>query len=143
MYMKNLLTILISLVIIGSCSAQEEAGTKRALSFLQEKYGDPGDVDWTTDDNGNLEGQFTSDEVKWRVDFTPEGEWIETEKSIDWNDLPKAVQQAIEEEFDKDDIAELEWVEHSERGQFYDVEFKDSGKNKDVEYEASGKKLIP
>ena len=120
--------------------SQGDAKSK-AQALLDKKYGNTGDVKWEMDDEGNLEGHFEHDGEDLRADFTKEGDWKETEISVDWDDLPEVLQEAIKSEYDKDDISEIEFVDHHTKGEFYDVEFKKKGKNMDVEYKASGEKL--
>lgn len=102
------------------------------------KYPDAEDVDWNTDDNGYHEAEFELDDEKYRADFSKEGTWIETENSIDYDDLPEAIQEAIERDYDPDDITEVEQVDNAEKGKFYDVEFKNDGKKKDIMYREDG-----
>ena len=84
------------------------------------------------------ESNFKIDGIKYRADFNADGSWIETETSIDEDDLPKAIREAIERDYEDSEISEIEKVDHHSKGIFYDVEFKQKGKNMDVEYKASG-----
>ena len=68
----------------------------------------------------------------------PNGDWIETERSIDEKDLPKAVREAIKSNYKKEMIVEIEEVDHAQKGRFYDVEFKIDGEKKDVEFNSNG-----
>ena len=85
-----------------------------------------------------FEAHFKKNGEKCRADFTRNGKWIETEFNIDYDELPDAVQDAIKDKYDKDDITEIEAIDHHSKGIFYDVEFKRPGKNLDVEYNALG-----
>jgi hypothetical protein len=96
---------------------------------------------WEVDSNGYWESRFKIGDLEYRADFTREGHWIESERSIDFEDLPDAVQRAIRLEFGDDEISEIEEVDHSEKGQFFDVEFKRRGRNLDVEYDAQGNRI--
>ncbi|WP_089082051.1 PepSY-like domain-containing protein [Roseivirga seohaensis] len=113
-----------------------------AVETFQRQYPNGKDTDWEEDDKGNLEVNFKLKGEKYRADYDLNGNWIETEKSVKWSDLPSVVQNKIEEEYDKDDITEIEWVDHKTKGKFYDVEFKRKGKNMDVEYSLSGQKIM-
>ena len=96
------------------------------------------DPDWHKDSNGNYESNFKIDGIKYRADYAPNGNWIETETSIDVKDLPKAIRDRIKSDYDSEEITEVEKVEHHSKGLFYDVEFKQKGKNLDVEFKANG-----
>lgn len=117
-------------------SANSQAPEAVKKSF-QEKYPGENDPDWHTDAHGNFESHFKIDGVKYRADFNADGSWIETETSIDKDDLPKAIKEKIKNNFDGD-ITEIEKVDHHLKGIFYDVEFKQKGKNKDIEFKSNG-----
>jgi len=110
-------------------------------SFSQ-KYPGVGSVQWGIDKNGYYEAHFKWEGVKLRADFTVDGNWVETESSILFNDLPEAVKAAIEKAYSKKDIEEIERTDHHQKGVFYDVEFKSKGVEKfDVEFAEDGSVL--
>lgn len=119
-----------------------DADKSKMEAAFKAQYPNAKDVSWEKDSNGNYEAQFEQNDEKYRADFSPTGSWIETENSIKFKHLPKAVQDAIEREYDKDDIEEIEQVHHFQKGIFYDVEYDEKGKKKfDIEYNALGKKI--
>lgn len=108
-------------------------------SAFESKYPNAKDLEWEIDSNGYFEAQFEENDEKYRADFEKSGKWIETEASIKYKHLPKAVQDAVEREYDKDDVKEVEQVDHHQKGIFYDVEIDEKGKKRfDVEYNALG-----
>ena len=148
---------LVALISVASCSqpqkeqddsqAQVEKintaaasgnGMQAAQDAFSSQYPNARDVEWGTDENGYYEATFEQDGEKYRADYSKEGEWIETENSLKWDKLPKAVQEVVKKQFNKDEITEIERVEHSSRGVFYDVEFKKKGKNMDIEIREDG-----
>lgn len=131
--------VIICLTLFISCSNGVKAQAPDAVKkTFQSKYPGENDPDWHTDSNGNYESNFKIDGIKYRADFAPDGSWIETESSIDFDELPQAIQKIIKNDYDKGDITEIEKVESASKGLFYDVEFKRKGKNKDVEFRATG-----
>ena len=96
---------------------------------------------WEVDSHENYEAHFKQDGIKYRVDFSPEGIWIETETSISKKDLPKVIKEIIKRDYGYYNISEVEKVDHHKKGLFYDVEFKQKGKNIDVEFDAAGNLL--
>lgn len=93
---------------------------------------------WNVDAHGSFEAVFKENGKKYRADFSPDGEWIETECSIGKKDLPKAVLKVIDKKYADRKITEVELVENAVKGTFYDVEFKQKGKNMDVEFRTTG-----
>ncbi|WP_185154087.1 PepSY-like domain-containing protein [Fulvivirga sp. M361] len=122
-------------------SGQSDKARDKVQHLFKKKYPQAESIHWEKDDHNNIEVQFEQNDEKYRADFDLNGNWIETEKSISWKDLPKKVKASVEKKYDKDDIAEIEWVHHNKKGVFYDVEFKKKGKNKDVEFNTSGKQI--
>ncbi|WP_452224463.1 PepSY-like domain-containing protein [Lacinutrix chionoecetis] len=142
--MKNKSILLITTCIIAllSCNQKVESQTPEAVkTAFQTKYPGENDPDWEMDSNGNYESHFKIDGIKYRADFSPNGDWVETETSIDKKDLPKAIKEAIKKNYGSEEITEIEKVDSATKGEFYDVEFKQKGKNKDVEFRASGEEL--
>lgn len=138
--------ILSCFLLCISCVDQEVSAQGKTpeavIQTMNQKYPGAKKVKWNIDRNQSHEAHFQLNGVKYRADFNPDGSWIETEQSLDWDDLPQAVQAAIKEEYDKDDIVELEYTDNAEKGTFYDVELDPKGKKKfDIEYRADGSKL--
>ncbi|WP_142784322.1 PepSY-like domain-containing protein [Changchengzhania lutea] len=138
--MKNLSIVfaLVFMALTFSCNQNVNGQAPEAVKkSFQAKYPGENDPDWEKDSNGNYESHFKIDGIKYRADFKPDGMWIETESSIEKKDLPKAIREKIENDYEGE-ITEIEKVDHHSKGIFYDVEFKQKGKNKDIEFKADG-----
>ncbi len=134
--------ILLFSFYFGSCQEGTQTETPSAVKeTFKNLYPGENDPDWHLDAHGNYESNFKIEGIKYRADFAPSGEWIETESSIDVKELPKVIQDRIKQEYDDYEITEVERVEHATKGLFFDVEFKQKGKNKDVEFSPSGEIL--
>ncbi|WP_323788947.1 PepSY-like domain-containing protein [Psychroserpens sp.] len=137
--MKNAILIILIVFLNFNCqNAANAQAPEEVKQTFQAKYPGENDPDWHKDSNGNYEANFKIDGIKYRADFAPNGKWIETESSIDKNELPQAIKDVIKAKFSDEDITEIEKVEHHSKGLFYDVEFKRDGKNKDVEFKPNG-----
>ncbi len=128
---------------VAAQSLDNTSGTPAAvLAAFAAKYPNETSPEWQRDRNDSYEAHFKQDGEKLRADFTATGTWIETERSVKWDDLPEAVQDAIKAEYKKDDIVELEYTDNAERGKFYDVELDPKGEKKfDIEYRADGSRV--
>ncbi|WGD34517.1 PepSY-like domain-containing protein [Olleya sp. YS] len=136
--MRTFQFILIALIVFSCQNTVKSQVPKEVQSNFESKYPGENDPDWETDSNGNYEAHFKKKGVKYRADFSPNGQWIETETNIDKDDLPKAIKQVIKEQYGSEDITEVELVDSATKGTFYDVEFKQKGKNMDVMFRANG-----
>jgi len=143
------LLLLIVLFIACDADTREEVREKAAkedipvavLTTFQEKYPDEKSPDWGVDNHGWYEAHFKKDGEKYRADFRPSGEWIETENDIKEKNLPKVIKDIIREQFQDYKVVEVERVTHHEKGLFYDVEFKKDGKKMDVEFNEKGEAI--
>ena len=127
--------IVVLICLSASCQAQVPEAVK--IGF-EKKYPGEKHSKWKVDRNGNFESHFKKDGKEYRADFTPKGEWIETERSIKKKELPELVRQKLKADFDDFEIVELEETRHHEKGLFYDVELKKDGKKQDVEFKVNG-----
>ena len=135
--MQNFFCFLI-LVALSSCGVAEGQIPEVVKKSFADKYPDEKSPKWMVDDNGNYEAQFKKKGEPYRADFDKNGNWIETENTIKYSNLPEPVKDAIKKDYDKDDIVEIERVEHPTKGLFFDIEFKKKGEKHDVEYNSSG-----
>ena len=136
---KKLFTCGLLICAVGLTSCQEILPTPEpVLKAFQIKYASETAIKWEVDSHGNFEAHFKQDGIKYRADFSPAGNWIETETSIKKKELPKVIKEKLKKDFDYSNISEVEKVEHHSKGLFYDVEFKQKGKNIDVEFDAAG-----
>ena len=132
--------VLLLLFFNLSCSTAQEVPEAVKVTF-KKKYPGENDPDWHKDSNGNYESHFKKKGKHFRADFSPEGNWIETERSIDKDELPKPVKDWVKHNKDLGKITEIEEVDHHTKGRFYDIEFKRDGKNKDYELSPNGNVL--
>ena len=134
---------LVACQLVGCTAAAAQDGVPEAVEqTFAAKYPGAEEVRWGRDRNDSHEAHFRLDGRKLRADFREDGTWIETEESISWKELPRAVRKAVEDEYDEDDVVELEFTDNAEKGEFYDVELDPKGEKKfDVEYRADGTKL--
>ena len=144
--MINRLAFSLIFVLLLACSdsaLSAQGGVPEVVTkSMLDKYPGAKKVKWNRDRNDSHEAHFQLDGIKYRADFNPDGSWIETERSLDWGDLPEAVQDAIKTEYKKDDIVELELTDNAKKGKFYDVEIDPKGEKKfDIEYRVDGSKL--
>jgi len=144
--MKNycyLICFFISIFWIVACNetnAQKGDTPEAVKNSFQLKYPGENDPDWHTDRNGNYEANFKKKGVHYRADYSPNGQWIETENSIKEKELPDPIKKLLKDKYDDFKIIELEFVSHYKKGEFYDLEIKEKGKDKfDLEVKADGR----
>ncbi len=132
--------VLLILLIVGAASVAKSVPPEVERAFANQ-YPSATAEKWEVDSNGYWETGFKLEELEYKADFTEDGRWVETERSVTFEDLPDAVQRAIKLDFGDDEISEIESVDHPEKGEFFDVEFNRNGRNFDIEYDALGKRV--
>ncbi len=134
--------LLCSILAVLSLGCQQIVSGQEVPQAVQANFERmyPGekDPDWHVDSHGYYEAKFKIDGIRYRADYTKDGEWYETETNIKVKELPKAIRKVIKKQFSYYEIEEVEKVQHHSKGLFYDVEFKRPGKNKDVEFKEDG-----
>ncbi|MEN8846891.1 MAG: DUF4956 domain-containing protein [Akkermansiaceae bacterium] len=118
-------------------------GTPNVEKTFKEKYPDIEAPRWKAESNGLWEAHFEINGIKYRADFTTEGNWVETEHNLTFSQLPPEVRSAINLKFDPNDIRDIEGVDSPTHGIFYDVEFQQGSEDVDVMFDANGKVLDP
>lgn len=131
----RLLFAFFTLTLLGCVLAQAPNNVKNNFA---KKYPNAEDVTWGIDRNTLREAHFKLDGEKYRADFMLDGTWVETEQNVKWKDLPDEVQDSFKARFDKDDIVEIEKVDHYKKGNFYDIEIEKAGQKSDIEISPSG-----
>ena len=124
---------------VMGCQSEAKAQAPDAVkATFESKYPGENDPDWHLDKNGNYESNFKKKDKHYKADFTPEGQWIETERRIKKKELPETIQKILESEYEDFEIVEIEEVQHHSKGLFYDVELKKDGEKNDVEFKENG-----
>ena len=132
-------SVFLLVILLISCNNTAKGQVPKTVkTAFKNKYPSEKKPNWEKDSHGSFEAHFKKDGKKYRADFSPKGNWIETELSIKKENLPKAIKQVISSKFKDEDITEVEYVQSATKGIFYDVEFKQKGKNKDVEFRENG-----
>ncbi|MGI9551967.1 MAG: PepSY-like domain-containing protein [Aurantibacter sp.] len=135
--MRKLFLFSLALVCCSFLNCHSQV-PKEVQEAFEEKYPDEENPKWNVDRNNNFEAHFKEKGEVYRADFTPKGEWIETERSIKKKDLPELVRRKLKSDYHDFEIIELEETRHHEKGLFYDVELKKDGKKRDVEFRVNG-----
>ncbi|QLG45728.1 PepSY-like domain-containing protein [Costertonia aggregata] len=139
--MKFFLNVLFALISLNmlSCQRVKKSDVPKAVkATFEAKYPGEDDPDWRLDRNDNFESHFKINGEHYRADFSPNGNWIETERNIKKKELPKIIREKLKSDYDDYKIVEIEVVDHHSKGIFYDVELKKDGKKQDIEFTIKG-----
>ncbi len=136
-------SFLAQLLLIGFLTVRAFGVPTHIEEAFQKKYPEITEPKWEPESNDSWEANFEINGVKYRVDFGEDGNWIETEHDVTFEQLPNEVRSAIEIKYRVKHIRDIEAVENPTHGEFYVVEFQQGSGKKDVLFNLEGKVLDP
>jgi len=107
------------------------------LAF-NEKFPEAKSITWKKDKDKSWEVYFKIQGIEHSADFSKTGEWLETEKLINLDEVPRTVLDVIKSKYSQNDILKI-YIEQSNNGCImYEFEFKEF----EVEIDAIGNYVI-
>lgn len=107
-------------VLYSILTSQAQTPASVAAAF-KEKYKDVKNVKWNAGDNNTYEADFESDSIAYTATFTDDGKWIQTESSIDSEDLPQVIKDALSKQYDSYLVSDAELIDSNDQGRMYSV----------------------
>lgn len=104
---KTMFIMLGSVLILSQACAQTKAPTEVTTAFSQ-KFPTAKKVKWDKENETEWEAEFKMNGKEFSANFTSEGIWKETENEISEAEIPLAVKQTLESEFNGYKIEESE-----------------------------------
>ena len=113
--MKNLKNFAIVLTVIAlgltSCEQGNKVPEKVKTAFVQ-KFPDAQKIKWDMEEENEWEAEFEMNGKEYSANFDTNGNWKETESEIEVKDLPVAVMNMLNTDFDgyqmEDEAAQVE-----------------------------------
>jgi hypothetical protein len=137
--MKNILFAFLLLISITTLKAQKDPSVA-VISTFKLKFPKAQKVNWTKEANGDFEAEFKLNEKKMSANFTPKGDWVETESPIDITKIPPAVGASFKRQHEKAKIKLAYKIETAKQFK-YEIEYKEGSKTQEVIYDIDGKVL--
>lgn len=133
----NKIVMFFTIVLIYSCSF---AGTPpdAVKKVFAKKFPTATNVKWGVEGPKEWEADFTYEGNKISANFYEDGTWLETEKEINANNLPKAVLVALKSKFKDWKIVEADLTDTAKNGTIYEVDLKKGFKSKSVAFKENG-----
>jgi hypothetical protein len=106
---KSLITLSIILGFAFMASAQKAPAIVKDAFNL--KFPGISTIKWEMEEDSDWEAEFLKDGLKYSVNFSSNGEWLETYHEIKQEEISAAAIKTISSEFGSYQIAEVELVE--------------------------------
>jgi len=132
--MKNYILVLFFLFSQAAIAGTPPQAVKDAFN---QKFPNAQNVKWGKENKNEWEAEFTNVGTKTSVNFSNDGQWIETETEIAVSELPAAVTAAIKKDHNGCSITEADRIERP-TGILYEADIKSGMKKKEVHYSAEG-----
>lgn len=107
------------LMSLTSCEKNENAPQKVKDTFTQ-KFPNATDVEWEKESDTEWEAEFELNGKDYSSNFMQDGTWVETEYEVSKTNIPQAVKDAINANFEGYEIEEAESVETKD-GKAYEL----------------------
>lgn len=105
---------------------------------FDQKFPKASNVAWTKNNENGWEAKFTVDAVPVSAKFMNDGSWIETDRSINSSELPKAVGDAIKAQYPTWTIAKTSRTETAKKGVIYKATVKNANEKKHLAFNENG-----
>ncbi|KQC33565.1 hypothetical protein AAU57_09730 [Nonlabens sp. YIK11] len=129
------------MVAVGCIESKETKVPQSVVATFVNKYPTQENPKWIKDENGLWEAQFESKGERLRAGFQQNGLWVETEYSVNIDNLPAAVVNAVNQNHQTEKIVSADLVHHYNKGIFYDLEIQTIDSTYKVEYRKNGMRL--
>jgi len=140
MRMKNLFLIISVLVTINfmACGQPNTNVPQKVKNAFFEKFPDIKKLKWDKENDEGWEAEFKMNGTKYSATFNDEGEWLETEYEINFNEVPPIVKATLDIEF-KDYKVEESEVSETANGKVYEFELEKNKTEVEVAIDVKGK----
>ena len=92
---------------------------------FKKKFPKAQNVEWDTDEEGEYEAEFDLLDKFISATFSEDGEWLKTETSMEVEALPQVIKDAISDQFDGYEVADIEYVEMPDVPSTYEVRLQE------------------
>ena len=134
--MKNLMIIMMLFsTLTFTAYGQTHDVPSNVENAFEQKVSNAKDVEWDYDSVEKMwEVEYEIDKADFEAEFDENGNWLETEKEINYSELPTAVMESLKSNYPHCEIEEVDYVETPE-GKFYEVEIELEKDGKELEYD--------
>ncbi len=132
-------SIALAAVALLMCQACAQKNVPPAIQrSFDSQYPSARSVDWEQEDEGRWEAEFKNNGSELSAEYDAEGNLLFTKWSIDENDVPAAVREALEQLYNGYEIEEADKVEMADGSMAYELEIEKSGDEWEVMFTPDG-----
>ena len=137
---KIILTAMVLLGTYATSFAQSKTPTAVTTAFNQ-KFPNATKVKWEKESTNNYEAAFELKGEKYSANFSEKGEWLETESTFTFNQLPEKVQTAFTSSHKGKKPKAVSKIETLNQGTIYELEILKGIKTVELFYKQDGTEI--
>lgn len=135
---KYIFVAMVLLCAVATSFAQSKIPSA-VLNAFHQKFPNASHIKWEKENAHEYEAAFEYTGEHLSSNFSDAGAWLETERSLTFNQLPEIVQQAFRVAHKGATIKEVAKIERAYGDSLFEVEFKKGLKTVEVLYTPEGK----
>lgn len=136
--MKKLIIALMAFVsLTGTCLSQDKIPTS-VMSAFNSKFPNAINVKWDKENEHEYEASFEWESKKLSANYSDTGEWLETESTILFSQLPLKVQTAFNRAHNGVNVKAVAIIETFKGQTKFEIEFRKGAKMVELFYLADG-----
>jgi hypothetical protein len=136
--MKNLFIVWVAALVAGTSASCQLKVTDAAKKAFASKFPSATNVKWGKESSNEYEANFKLNNTRVSANFKHDGSWVETETTIQVDELPAAIRNTINTKYPGAIYKRAEKIEKPGGKILYEVVFKAKGKTKEMEMNPDG-----
>ena len=136
--MKKAIFPLMALLCINLTGFTQSNTPVTVTSAFKQKFPNAKSVKWNKENAHEYEASFELDAAKYSANFSNNGDWLETESPVSFDQLPEKVQKVFNVSHKSTAIMAVSKIETAKRITKYEIEIKEGKKTVELFYLADG-----
>ena len=142
--MKAIIFAITSLCLGATATYAQKIASDKVPAGVQanfkKQFAQANKVQWEIEET-DYEVNFKNNGVEHSAKYGKDGNWLEMEQEIKKTDLPTAIQQAVNKEFPKAELDEIEKVTYPNNKITYEMEVEQGKQKFEVQFSTDGQLL--
>ncbi|SDM48342.1 Putative beta-lactamase-inhibitor-like, PepSY-like [Catalinimonas alkaloidigena] len=129
---------LLSLPLLSCTSAASTRVPDAVKQAFETKFPEATSVRWEQENPQEWEAEFKQHGEAYSANFSPEGQWLETEMELDPEALPDAIRRTLATQFGEYEVEEAEAVEQADGTRIFETELEHGETTLEVTFRPDG-----
>jgi hypothetical protein len=140
--MKKIICLSFMILFSSSFTYSQHLSENKVPAIVKDAFStqfpNSTDIRWGKESSTEYEVEFKIDDVKMSANYSDNGNWVETETTIDPSALPQAVVDAINRDYSNAKIYGAAKIEKSDKTILYEADIRIGKKKRELNYDVNG-----